>query len=240
MTPPARSSMAKSVAILQSNYLPWKGYFDLIRQVDLFVFYDDRQYTKNDWRNRNRIKTAGGLRWLTVPCGGSESRLICEVELGDPVWQRKHWRTLVHEYGRAPCFERYRSFFEHVYLERTWATLSELNHFLIRHLATEFLGLDTAFDDSRNHPLVGDKGDRVLELLRHVGATRYLSGPAARAYLEPGAFAAAGIELCWMDYSGYPEYPQFHPPFVHEVSIVDLLFHQGPDAARFLQRSTAP
>lgn len=226
--------MSKRVAVVQSNYLPWKGYFDIIGSVDLFVFYDDRQYTKNSWRNRNRIKTAQGLTWLTVPCGSGQDRLICEVELTDPSWQRRHWKTLSQEYGRAEHFERYRPFFEDVYLGVQWTNLSELNQHLITRIATELLELPTSFDDSRAYPLEGRKGERLLELLGRVGASEYLSGPAARDYLDPADFERAGITLTWMDYSGYREHRQFHPPFVHEVSVVDLLFHEGPAAHTFL------
>src|SRR5579864_7157911 len=105
-------------AVLQSNYIPWKGYFDIIHDVDVFVFYDDVQYTKNDWRNRNRIKTAGGVQWLTVPTGSDINRRICDVSLPDPNWTRKHWRTLHQAYSHAPHFHRYESFLSEIYLER--------------------------------------------------------------------------------------------------------------------------
>ena len=110
----------KRVAVLQSNYLPWKGYFDIIHDVDLFIFYDDVQYTKNDWRNRNRIKTPAGPTWLTVPTGTDLHRLICEVRLPDPGWQLKHWKSLRQNYSRTPCFEKYEGFFARVYAEARW------------------------------------------------------------------------------------------------------------------------
>lgn len=222
------------VAVLQSNYLPWKGYFDIIHDVDLFIFYDDVQYTKNDWRNRNRIKTPNGPLWLTVPVGQSLDRLTCEVTLDDPRWAAKHHKTLCQYYGRAPHFRRYRAFLDEVYLGRTWATLVELNHFLIKSIAREFLGVSTAFADSRDYPTRGKKLDRLLDLLVQVGAEQYLSGPAARSYIVAEEFASAGIDLSFKDYSGYPEYPQFHPPFDHAVTILDLLFHTGPDAPWYI------
>lgn len=224
----------KSVVVLQSNYIPWKGYFDLIHDADVFFFYDDVQYTKNDWRNRNRIKTSSGAQWLTIPVGAHIEALIHQVRLPDPTWQVKHWKTLRQNYQKSPYFKRYENFFEDVYLGSRWLTLSELNQSLIRKISTSFLGLKTEFRDSRELNLVGHKQDRLLDLLRQVGATRYISGPAARSYIEPAHFSSRHLELVWKDYSGYPEYPQRFAPFEHGVSILDLLFQVGPDAPWYI------
>jgi hypothetical protein len=223
-----------TVVVLQSNYIPWKGYFDLIHDADLFIFYDDLQYTKNDWRNRNKVKASNGPEWITIPAGSDTNRLICEVELKDSTWQQKHWRTLLQNYRNSPHFMRYQAFFEDFFLGHRWHNLSEMNQRLIRHIAVEFLGIQTAFQDSRAYPLSGQKQDRLLELLGRAGAERYISGPAAKSYIEPERFKAAGIELVWKDYSGYPKYPQRFPPFEHGVSILDLLFNVGPDAPRHI------
>ena len=222
------------VAILQSNYMPWKGYFDIIGSVDLFVFHDDLQYTKGDWRNRNKIKTPKGAEWLTVPCGTSEHRLICDVELTNSDWQRKHWSLIQTHYLKAPCFKQYSPFFEEIYLGRKWANLSDMNQYIIKAISTELLGIKVQFDDSRAYDLKTAKGDRVIELLKKVGATTYLSGPAAKSYLDESAFAAEGIDLEWMNYAGYPEYPQLNPPFDHAVSMIDLLFNTGSYANSFM------
>jgi hypothetical protein len=223
-----------SVVVLQSNYLPWKGYFDLIHDADLFLFYDDLPFTKNDWRNRNRIKAAAGAEWITVPVGRSTSRRICDVEIRDPAWQARHWKTLGQNYGSCPHFGRYRGFFEEFFLGRRWTNLSEMNQFLIRRIAEDFLGIRTAIGDSRSYVLAGQKQDRLLDLLRQAGARRYVSGPAAKSYVEPARFTDLGIELVWKDYGGYPEYPQRFPPFEHSVSVLDLLFHAGPDAPWYI------
>lgn len=220
----------KRVAVLQSNYLPWKGYFDIIHGVDLFVFYDDLQYTKNDWRNRNKVKTAKGPTWFTIPVGTNIRRLICEVELKDKAWQAAHWALLSSCYADTPHFDRYKEFFRDVYLGRTWESLSDLNQFLIMSIGKNFLGIHTEFADSRALQPAGTRQDRLIDVLKKAGATWYLSGPAARDYIDPSAFEAAGIELAWQSYAGYPEYPQRFPPFEHGVSIVDLLFNMGPDA----------
>lgn len=222
------------VAVLQSNYIPWKGYFDIIHDVDLFIFYDDLQFTKNDWRNRNRIKAAGGPEWITIPVGDALNRLICDVTLKDPSWQAKHWRTLQQAYSRSPHFQSYREYFEHVYLGERWTNLSELNHSLTRHIARDFLGIDTKFGDSRDYSLTGQKLDRLLDLVIKTGATSYVSGPAAKEYIAPERFADARISLEWKDYSGYPPYPQRFPPFEHGLSVLDLLFNVGADAGYFI------
>lgn len=220
------------VAIIQSNYLPWKGYFDIIRDVDLFVFYDDVQYTVRDWRNRNKIKGKDGELWLTVPVSAdSREKRIQDVTIADPAWAAKHWKTMRYYYEKAPHFARYRDFFEHVYMERTWTHLSELNQFLIQAIARDALGLETRFVTSDGFKAQGQKQDRLIDILRQVGATAYLSGPAARDYIDLAGFEAAGIELYYKDYSGYLPYPQAHAPFNHGVSIVDLLFQTGPEAA---------
>ncbi|WP_338864185.1 WbqC family protein [Myxococcus stipitatus] len=220
-----------TVAVLQSNYLPWKGYFDIIHDVDTFIFYDDVQYTHKDWRNRNRVKTPKGAAWLAVPMGpDSRQRRICDALIDGDAWARKHWETLCLHYERTPYFERHAPLLREVYLERTWTHLSELNQYLVRRIAQEHLGIQTRFRDSREWSLTGAKQERLLDLLRQAGATRYVSGPAARDYLHQEAFDAAGIELIYKDYAGYPEYPQVHPPFEHAVTVLDVLFHLGPDA----------
>lgn len=226
--------ISKTVAVLQSNYIPWKGYFDIVHDVDLFIFYDDVQYTKNDWRNRNRIKTAQGLHWLTIPVGAREGRLIHEVEPANQLWPRKHWLTIRQTYSKSPFFRHYQEFFEHVYLEVEWPNLSQLNQLLIKTISSEFLGIRSEFDDSRAYSLSGSKADRLMDLLSQVGATRYISGPMASDYLAERRFAECGMELVYKDYAGYPEYPQSFPPFEHKVSIIDLLFQCGPDAPYFV------
>jgi len=226
--------MSKHVAIIQSNYIPWKGYFDIIHMVDLFIFHDDLQYTKNDWRNRNRIKTPSGPAWLTIPCGTDEHRLICEVELNDSKWQRKHWEKIRECYGKAKHFSNYEDIFGEIYLGQEWKNLSDLNQHTIKIICREILGIETPFDDSRKYGLTRQKGERVMELLKKAKATEYLSGPAAKDYLDEGRFLEENIKLTWMDYSGYPEYNQLYPPFDHNVSIVDLIFCEGPDATKYM------
>jgi hypothetical protein len=224
----------KRVAISQSNYLPWKGYFDLIHDADVFIFLDDVQYTHRDWRNRNRIKSPHGLQWLTIPVGNADGRTINEVVLPENDWRERHWRALTHTYRRSHFFSQYEPFFREVYASKSFFRLSHLNQFLTVHIAQEFLRSKTKFLRSEDFQIQARKQERLLALLRTVGATTYISGPAAKAYIDPARFVEAGIELVWKDYSGYPEYPQPFPPFEHAVSIVDLLFSTGPDAPWYI------
>ncbi len=224
----------RTVGVIQSNYIPWKGYFDIVHDVDLFVFHDDLLFTKLDWRNRNIVKTASGPRWLTIPVGAPQKRLICEVELKDRAWARDHWSLLRHHYGRAPHFKKFAPLLEDVYLHREWTNLSAFNQYLIARIARECLGITTEFRDSRELSLVGHKQERLMDLLGKVGADAYVSGPTARGYIDEEHFEQAGVRLIWKDYAGYPAYPQLHPPFSHEVTILDLLFHVGSAASHYI------
>lgn len=222
------------VAVLQSNYIPWKGYFDIIHDVDEFIFYDDVQYTKNDWRNRNKVKCSSGTQWLTIPVQSSNASLICEVMLPENTWNVKHMKTIEALYSKAPYFKKYKDFLEYVYMERSWNSLSELNQYLITSISSEFLGISTDFKDSREYKSEGNKLDRLLNLLSKSKADLYVSGPAAKDYIDSTRFEEQGIELVYKNYDNYPEYNQFHPPFEHYVSIFDVLFHTGPDASYFI------
>lgn len=203
--------------------------------VDEFIFHDDLQYTKGDWRNRNRIKTSSGLAWLTIPCGSSEQRLICEVEIRDNDWQRKHWAKISQSYHKSPFFKKYSPFFEDIYLNKRWHSLSELNQYIIKNISLKIFNIKTVFSDSRSYNLQLRKQDRVLELLTKVGADYYLSGPAAKNYLNIDLFLENNIQLEWMDYSNYPVYNQLFPPFEHFVSIIDLIFNEGSNSKKFLK-----
>jgi hypothetical protein len=224
------------VSILQSNYIPWKGYFDIIAKSDVFIFHDDLQYTKNDWRNRNKIKTESGLKWLTIPCGTNEKRLICDVELANSIWQIKHWEIIKDSYKNAPYFSIYKNLFEEIYLEKVWVRLSELNQYMIIMISSDILNIkSTIFQDSRTYCLTKKKEDRVLELLEKAEADEYISGPSAKNYLNQEKFIEKNIKLTWMDYSNYKEYNQLYSPFEHGVSILDLIFNEGPNARSFLK-----
>ena len=224
----------KYVAVLQSNYIPWKGYFDIIHDVDEFIFYDEVQFTKNDWRNRNQIITPQGKVWLSIPVGSNEKRLIYEVDIKDSRWQKKHYQTLEMAYHKAPYWSRYKEFFQFVYYEKKWEYLTEINRFLIEHIAHDFLHLTTKFSDSRAYLTHGVKHKKLLSLVMGANADVYISGPAAKDYIIAEDYENENIKLIWKDYNGYPEYPQLWESFTHNVSIIDLLFNVGEDAPQYI------
>lgn len=228
--------MRKRAAILQSSYLPWKGYFDIIHDVDDFIFLDDVQYTRQDWRNRNLIKTSRGGEWLTVPVGTNIRRRICDVRLPSGGWAAEHWSRIERAYRATPAFNEQSGWLAQVFGAMEWPTLSALNQHLIRTIAISVLKITATIRDSRDFELTRTDAptERLIALLRCVGADVYVSGPAARAYLDERLFHDAGIAIEWKDYGGYPEYPQLHPPFLHQVSVIDLIFNTGADAPGYI------
>jgi hypothetical protein len=226
----------KRVAIIQSNYIPWKGYFDIINMVDEFILYDDRQYTRRDWRNRNMIKTPQGLHWLTIPVQvkGKFEQRIDETVIDDPTWADRHWKTIAQAYAGAPYFAFYREKIGAIFDSIHETRLSDVNRRFLEALCG-LLGIDTPLRWSTEYPATGNRTERLVSLCRLAGATEYLSGPAARAYMEENLFEEAGIALRYMDYTGYPEYPQLHGKFEHGVSVIDLLFNVGPEAPRYMK-----
>lgn len=226
------------VAVLQSNYLPWKGYFDIINDVDLFVFYDEVQYTKNDWRNRNIIYSPQGLSWITVPVTYSLGQTIKETKItAKSEWYKVHWNKLENAYKKAPYWNKYNDFFYDCCFNHTWEFLSDLNQYLIKAISRKFLKIETQFEKSENFFSEGSRADKLLSLLLSIGAAEYISGPAAKAYLPEDKFKQAGINVIWKDYSKYKVYRQMRDPFEHRVSIVDLLFNLGEDAVFFYKNS---
>jgi hypothetical protein len=224
------------VGIIQSNFLPWRGYFDFIREVDLFIIHDDLQYTKGDWRNRNKIKTSRGLEWITVPVNyKNTSQLIEEttVDYSTP-WARKALNRIKEAYRQSPYFETYFTQLSNLLLEPA-ASISDLNLRLI-HWACKHLKIDTPIRLSREFHPQGTKTERLLGILKQVDATVYLSGPAAQAYLFPELLENEGIKLEYKKYN-YPEYPQLFPPFEPYVSIIDLFFMMGENAWSYLEFS---
>jgi hypothetical protein len=210
------------IAIIQSCYVPWRGFFDLIGRCDKYVIFDRAQYVKRHWHNRNGIKTAAGLEWLTIPVisKGRFEQPIDEAEIEKP-WAEKHWRALELAYRQAPFFADKET------------RLTEVNVLFLREIAS-LLGLGTQIVRDTAYPVEGTKTERLLRIARAAGADHYLTGPSAKAYFDEAMFAAAGINVEWMSYEGYPEYPQLHGIFEPAVSVLDLLFNVGPDASRYL------
>lgn len=226
--------MSKKLAILQSNYIPWKGYFDLINSVDEFILYDDVQYTKNDWRNRNKIKTPEGSGWLTIPVKKNYGQKIRETVIQSSNWNRKHWYSIIHNYSRARHFHDYQNVFESLYLGCEENLLSQINYrFLVA--ICQMLGINTKISWSMDYSLIEGKTEKLVSLCKQAGATEYISGPAAQAYIDQELFRSENIALNYIDYSGYPEYQQLFPPFDHKVSIIDLIFNEGLKARTYLK-----
>lgn len=228
-------NLGKTLFIVQSNYIPWKGYFDCIKHADEFVVYDNVQYTKNDWRNRNLIKTESGLKWLTIPVKFkfSNKPSINEIRVDGQSWRHAHWEVLKQHYALAPHFQEVTDFLAPLYHGQPSDWLSEINTSFIRAI-NHFLEIDTPIYNVKDFEIVKGKTERLVDLCKKRDASKYLSGPSAKNYLDEDMFVEAGIELVYADYSNYLEYSQFHPPFVHSVSILDLLFHTGKRAVSHL------
>ena len=226
----------KKLAVVQSNYIPWKGYFDLIAAVDEFIFFDVVQFTRRDWRNRNLIKTPTGPKWLTVPVQvkGKFHQSVYETKIDGTQWREKHWKTLVQFYHNAKYFHEICKLLEPIYTVETFEYISELNCRLIGAIC-RYLEITTTLSHSNRFTIIDGKSERILNLCLQTGATDYFSGPAAQAYLDVAQFNHNRIAVHWFDYSDYPEYQQIGHPFVHGVSILDLIFNCGKDARNFMK-----
>ena len=225
----------KKVAILQSNYIPWKGYFDLINMVDEFIFYDEVQYTKNDWRNRNKIKTPQGIQWLTIPVRQeSLDQKIKDTKISDKKWNIKHWRTISQNYSKSKYFKDYKDIFEELYLKCDEEYLSQINYKFITTI-NEILEIKTKLRWSSEFELVDGQTEKLLGICKDCNADIYLSGPAAKDYFNEDLAKQENIKVEWMDYSGYKEYEQLNSPFEHGVTILDLIFNEGDRAKEFMK-----
>jgi len=225
----------KKVAILQSNYIPWKGYFDLINQVDEFIIYDDVQYTKRDWRNRNKIQTPQGLKWVSIPVEvkGKYFQKINETKISDKNWPKNHWYAIKQNYLNAKYFKDYKAIFEDLYLNCEDQYLSQINYKFIVEI-NKILGINTNIRWSEEFDLISGQTDKLLGICNECNADIYLSGPAAKNYLDESIFTSSNIKIEWMDYNNYPEYRQLSSPFEHSVTILDLIFNEGDSATKFM------
>ena len=222
------------IAIVQSCYIPWKGYFDLIQRSDLFVLYDCAQYTKRDWRNRNRIKTLQGLHWLTIPVEHhTQKSRICDITVSDGMWQKKHWETIRHHYAGTRYFLDYKQAIEQLFLTCHAQSLSDINlHFLQGIM--NILGITTPLVLLKEPSGHDNPTDNLLSICKLYDADHYLSGPSAQAYLEVEKFSKEAVSVEWINYNHYLPYIQQHPPFEHGVSIIDMLFNTGAEWKGYL------
>lgn len=226
----------KNIFISQSNYIPWKGYFDNIAQCDCFVIYDDMQFTKRDWRNRNYISTPNGLSLLTIPVSvkGKYFQKINETLISSPDWNKTHWAKIDSIYKQSPFYREIAPLIKDWYYTANFKSLTEINiHFL--KLICDFLGIKTLFYDSRDFELAKEKNERLIGIIKSLEGTNYYTGPAAKNYIDENLFNSNGIEITYFNYSNYPEYHQNNPIFQHGVSIIDLIFNTGWDCKKYLK-----
>lgn len=225
----------KKVAISQSNYIPWRGYFDLINRVDEFILYDDMQYTRRDWRNRNKIKTPQGLKWLSiaVQAKGNYLQKINQIKISDKNWAKKHWALLEQNYSKAQYFHEYKDVFENLYFNCNEEFLSQINYKFIVTIC-KLLGIETKIRFSSEFELTEGKTQRLLAICKECDADVYLSGPSAKEYFNEELAKKLNIEVEWMDYSSYGEYNQLFGAFTHNVTVLDLIFNEGKNAKRLL------
>ena len=227
----------KKIAISQSNYIPWKGYFDLINSVDEFTLYDDAQYTRRDWRNRNKIKTPQGLQWLTIPVDvkGKYLQKINETKINDKGWGVKHWQQIKQNYAKAKNFKKYKDIFEELYLSCKEEYLSEINHKFIIAI-NQILGIKTKIRFSSEFEIYGDQTEKLINICKQCNATVYISGPAAKTYFDEQLANKENILVKYMNYENYKEYEQLYPPFEHGVTILDLILNA--DVTKFMKSFT--
>lgn len=227
---------AVKVVITQSNYIPWKGYFDAIACCDYFVIYDTVQYTKRDWRNRNLIKTAAGLQWLSIPVEvkGKFHQKINEVKIADPLWNKQHWAILEQAYKKAPAYTEVKEWMQQLYFNCNFEKLTDINEYFTRAFM-DYLGINTKIIRAEAFDQEGDRNSRLVNICKNLGATVYLSGPAAKSYLDADAFKEQHIDVCFCDYDGYKTYPQQGENFEHKVSMVDMLFNLGSETPHYLK-----
>lgn len=227
----------KKIAISQSNYIPWKGYFDIISSVDEFIIYDDMQYTRRDWRNRNLIKTPQGVSWLTVPVlvKGKYFQKIRDTLIDGNNWAAVHWKSIEQNYRRARYFKEIEDWLKPLYFDQNYIKLSDLNRKFIEAIC-RYLNINTMINNSWDYDIKNGKTERLVDLCIQAKAKEYISGPSAKNYINEQFFYEAGIKLTWFDYNGYPEYPQLWGVFAHNVTILDVLFNCGKQSLLFIKR----
>lgn len=224
------------VLITQSNYIPWKGYFDSIAMVDCFVVYDDMQYTKRDWRNRNKIVTPNGLKWLSIPVEvkGKFFQKINETVIADKNWNKSHWSVIKQNYQKSAHFNEMKDWVEPLFLKCNYKYLTEINLHFIRGVMS-FLNIDTSIKYSSEFNLNEDRTQRLVDISKSLGAKEYYSGPAAKNYMDESFFTKENISVNYFNYDNYKKYNQLSEEFEHGVTIFDLIFNEGNSASNFLK-----
>ncbi|MEX0811980.1 MAG: WbqC family protein [Chitinophagales bacterium] len=230
--------MQKKGIITQSNYIPWKGYFYSIDEVDTYVVYDDVQYTRRDWRNRNLIKTPQGLKWLTIPVDvkGKYYQKIKDAKIAKSGWNKSHWDTIKQNYKDAKCFKEMSIWLEPLYMNCKYEFLTDINLYFIKNI-NEFLGIETDIRFSSEFDLPEDKTQRLVNICKELKVTDYYTGDSAKSYIDINKFSEEDINVHYWDFQGFPTYRQLHGEFVHGVSIIDLIMNEGNDTPYFLKKT---
>ena len=204
--------------------------------MDEFILYDDMQYTRRDWRNRNQIKTPQGIQWLTIPIQvkGKYDQKIRDTLIDGSSWAISHWKALEQNYRQAPYFEEIALWLRPLYLDNPYTHISQLNRDFIVGIC-HYLGIKTIISNSWDYCLVDGKSERLAELCKQACGTEYISGPSAKDYVEESIFADMNIKLTWFDYKNYPQYPQLWGEFTHGVTILDMLFNCGENTPQYMR-----
>jgi hypothetical protein len=224
-------------AIMQPTYLPWMGYFGMMDLADIFVFYDDVQFEKRSWQQRNKIvMPPGSCIWLSVPVSHHQEVSIKDVRISHETdWQDKHWKSIYHAYNRASYFKDYQEVLGKIY-QTHWDYLSDLNINIIQTLAINFnIKMPKIIRSSLMEGIIGQKTDRLINIMRSLNADQYICPPGSRDYLQGEKFKDAGIELYWYEYN-HPVYPQHCGEFIKYLSAIDLLFNTGKQAVNYIRQ----
>lgn len=223
--------------ITQSNYIPWKGYFSYMRKATHFVVYDDMQYTKRDWRNRNKLITPQGIKWLSIPIDvkGKFNQKINEAKVADINWGSDHWNFIETNYRNAPYFEKYVETFKPLYLNPPSEYLSDINLAFIKEIL-KLLSIDIKIIKSSEFRLVGDKTEKLVNICKELGAVEYYTGPAAKEYMDEAKFIENNIKVEYYSLEGYPIYKQTYGEFDHYVSILDMFFNLGDETNKYFNK----
>ena len=231
--------MTSKAIITQSNYVPWKGYFTSMISATHLVLYDDMQYTKRDWRNRNKIITRSGPKWLSIPVDtkGKYHQKINETKIKDPDWNLKHWNNIKENYRKAPFFSDYGKVIEEIYLKELQGVeyLSSINRKILERFI-QMLGLQIEIIDSRDFDLIGNKTEKLVNICKDLDATEYFTGPAAKSYMQEDLFTSQGIKVNYYNLDGFQEYNQMWDGFDHFVSIIDMFMNLGEDTIKYFNR----
>jgi hypothetical protein len=224
----------KKILITQSNYIPWRVYFDSISKTDVFVVYDEMQYTKRDWRNRNLIKTPNGLKWLTIPVEvkGKYLQKINETKISDKNWRKSHIGIIKQNYNKAEFFKETFEWLEEVFMKCDFKYLTEINrHFILE--INKFLGIKTEIKFSEDFNLHKDRNMRLIKICKELNGTDYYSAPAAKSYMDENLFEKNGLKVHYFKYNNYQKYHQLYGDFELGVSVLDLIFNQGINSVNF-------